>query len=77
MSLSPTLTCFFISSVKSRRGEEGDRLTGEGRELVGDDGEWKFPLVETKGHSSLGRRWQQRLLLLAQLSCLFEAYLRQ
>ena len=46
MSLSPTLTSFFISSVKSRRGEEGERLSlaGEGRELVGVGEEWLFLL---------------------------------
>ena len=55
--MSPTLTCFFISFVKSRRGEEGERLrlTGEGRELVGVGREWTFSLVATGGHSSLGR----------------------
>ena len=54
MSLSPTLISFFISSMKSRRGEEEARLPGEGGELVGVGGEWKFPLVATGRHSSLG-----------------------
>ena len=49
------MTSFFISSVKSRRGEEGERLrlAGEVGELVGVCGEWMFPLVATGGDSSL------------------------
>ena len=45
-----------MSSVKSRRGEEGERLrlAGEGRELVGIGGEWMFLFVGTGGYSSLG-----------------------
>ena len=40
-----------MSSVKSRRGEEGERLrlAGEGRELVGIGGEWMFLFVGTGG----------------------------
>ena len=54
LEFSPTLTRFFILSEKYRWGEEGERLTEEGRELVGVGGNWDFPLIETGGHSSLG-----------------------
>ena len=42
--------------MKSRRGEEGERLrlAGECRELVGVGGEWMFPLVATGGGLLLG-----------------------
>ena len=40
MSLSPTLTSIFISTMKSIRGEERERLSGDSRELVGVVGEW-------------------------------------